>query len=126
MIRKLRHVLRLLILYLLMLAGGLLLLQNTDAELTGTVYANLLTFMTLITLGAYLLVITGVKKGAQEQGIRLLAGIGGKFIAYLVLILLYWAVGKKLTTDFIIAFFVLYLVLTIFLVSILYKALKNN
>ena len=107
MIHKFRHVLQLLLIYFLMLAGGLLLLQYTDAELTGKVYANLLTFMTLITLGAYLLVITGTRKGAQEQGIRLMAGIGGKFIAYLVLMLVYWGVGKKLTTDFIIGFFVL-------------------
>ncbi len=126
MIRKIRHVLRLLLLYILFLAGGLLLIQHTDSDLTLTTYASLLTFMTLITLGAYLIVISGTRKAERDQGIHLLAGIGGKFLAYLVLILIYWAVGKKLTTDFIIAFFVLYLVLTIFLISILYKAFKNN
>lgn len=126
MIRKLRPLLRLLILYILLLSGGLLLIQYTNTDLTPVTYANLVTFMTLITLGAYLIVISGTRKAERDQGIHLLAGIGVKFLAYLVLILIYWAVGKKLTTDFIIAFFVLYLVLTIFLTSILYKALKNN
>lgn len=126
MIPNLRHVLPLLMLYLLLLTGGILLLQNITTQLTPTTFATLLTAMTLITLGAYLLVALGRRRGDKEQGIWLLAALGGKFLAYLVLILVFWAVGKNLTKDFIIAFFVLYLVLTIFLVSILYKALKNN
>ncbi len=80
----------------------------------------------MITLGAYLLAHTGIKRGSKEQGVWLLAGLGGKFLAYLVLLLVYWAVGKNLSRDFIIAFFVLYLLLTIFLIGILYKSLKNN
>lgn len=126
MIHKLRHVFQLLLIYGLLLTGGLLLVQHTTPQLTPATYGTLLSFMTLITLGAYLLVMTGLRKGEKEQGIWLLAALGGKFLAYLVLILVFWAVGKNLTKDFIIAFFVLYLLLTIFLVSILYKALKNN
>lgn len=126
MIHKLRHVFQLLLIYGLLLTGGLLLVQYTTPQLTPATYATLLTIMTLITMGAYLLVMTGLRKGEKEQGIWLLAALGGKFLAYLVLILVFWAVGKNLTKDFIIAFFVLYLLLTIFLVSILYKALKNN
>jgi peptidoglycan/LPS O-acetylase OafA/YrhL len=126
MIHKLRPVLSLLIIYILLLSGGLLVLNSTSPELSSTTYATLLTIMTLITLGAYLLVITGTRKGDKDQGIWLLAGLGGKFLAYLVLVLIFWAVGKNLTKDFIIAFFVLYLLLTIFLLSILFKALKNN
>jgi peptidoglycan/LPS O-acetylase OafA/YrhL len=126
MIHRFRHVLQLLIIYILLLSGGILLIQHTKPDLTPATYANLLTFMTLITLGAYVLVTIGVRKGEQQRGIYTLAGIGGKFLAYLVLILIFWSVGKNLTTHFIIAFFVLYLVLTIFLISILVKALKNN
>ncbi len=44
--------------------------------------------MTLITLGAYLLIRAGMKKGDKKQGIFILAGIGGKFLAYLILILI--------------------------------------
>jgi hypothetical protein len=123
---KLRHIIQLLILYFLLLLVGLYLVQHNDAAITAASYAALLTFMTLITFGVLLLVNAGIRKGNTGQGIWLLAGLGGKFLAYLVLILLFWAVGKNLTKDFIIAFFVLYLVLTIFLTHILFKALKNN
>lgn len=126
MIHKFRHVFQLMLIYGLLLTGGLLLVKYKTLQLTPATYGTLLTFMTLITMGAYLLVMTGLRKGEKEQGIWLLAALGGKFLAYLVLILVFWAVGKNLTKDFIIAFFVLYLLLTIFLVSILYKALKNN
>lgn len=126
MIPDLRHVLQLIVLYILLLSGGILLLQQTTSLLSPATFATLTTLMTLITFGAYLLAMAGRRKGEKEQGLWLLAALGGKFLAYLLLILVFWAVGKNLTKDFIIAFFVLYLVLTIFLVSVLYKALKNN
>lgn len=126
MIHKFRHLFLFLIVYILLLSGGLLLLQNTDPEITTTTYANLLTIMTLITLMTYFLVFAGIRRGDKDPGIYLLAGMGGKFLAYLVLILIFWTVGKNFTKDFIIVFFVLYLVLTIFLLSVLFKKLKNN
>jgi K+-transporting ATPase A subunit len=97
MIHKLRPVLSLLIIYILLLSGGLLVLNSTSPELSSTTYATLLTIMTLITLGAYLLVITGTRKGDKDQGIWLLAGLGGKFLAYLVLVLIFWAVHFQRT-----------------------------
>jgi hypothetical protein len=123
---KLRHLIQLLAIYLLLLSAGLYLIQHTGAAISAAAYATLLTSMTLITLGSYILVTAGIRRGDKEQGIWLLAGLGGKFLAYLVVILLFWAVGKNLTKDFIIAFFVLYLVLTFFLAGILFKALNNN
>jgi hypothetical protein len=55
-----------------------------------------------------------------------LAGIGGKFLSYLFLILVFWLQGKNLSKEFIIAFFVLYLLLTFFLLGVLFKTLKTN
>ena len=126
MIRKLQHIILLFIIYVVFLGGGILMIRTLQPDLTAINYATLLTIMTIITLGVYLLVRLGIKKGESEQGILLLAGLGGKFLAYLVLILVFWAVGKNLTKDFIIAFFVLYLVLTIFLIAVLNKSLKNT
>lgn len=125
-IARSRHLFRLLLIYTILLLGGILLIRLFGIALQLQVYASLLTIMTLITLSAYLLITAGMRKGEKEQGIYLLAGLGGKFLAYLIVILVYWAVGKNLTKEFIIVFFVLYLLLSIFLIEIIYKALKTN
>lgn len=126
MIRKTQNILTLLAIYILLLGGGILTLQYTSIAFAPRTYTVLLTSMTLITLGAYLLVMAGAKRKETERGIFLLAAIGGKFIAYLIMILIFWSAGKNLRTEFIIAFFMLYLLLTIFLARALYKTLKIN
>lgn len=121
-----KYILQLLLIYVLLLVVGIALVQKEWLGLTPEVYAGLLTSMTGISLGVYLLINAGMKRNEQDRGIFLLAGLGGKFLAYLILLLLFWAVGKNLTKDFIIVFFVLYLLLTFFILRILYKTLKNN
>ena len=102
------------------------MINHFEISLTISTFSLLITIMTFITLGAYLLINIGIKRGEKEQGIFLLVGIGGKFLAYLILILLYWLATKNLSMEFIITFFILYLVFTIFLVSLLYKVLKTK
>ena len=121
-----KQVLQFLILYSILLTIGILLIQAGIITLSLVKYSTLVTVMAAITLGALLLVRLGMKRNEKEQGVILLAGIGGKFIAYLILILIYWSVGKNLSREFIIVFFVLYLMLTIFLVGALFKILKTN
>jgi len=125
-ISRAKHLFQLLLFYMILLPGGILLIRSIEYALEVPVYASLLTIMTMITLGAYLLIAAGMRRGEKEQGIFLLAGLGGKFLAYLILILVYWAVGKNLTKEFIIVFFVLYLMLSVFLINIIFKALKTN
>ncbi len=125
-IHRTRDIILLLTIFTILLAGGILLINHTGFSIKTETYSALLTSMTLITMGAYLLIMLGVKRGEKEQGIFLLAGLGGKFLAYLVLILIFWSAGKNLTKEFIIVFFVLYLLLTSYLLGILFKTLKNN
>jgi hypothetical protein len=126
MIRKFRHIILLFSIYGILLSGGLLLIHFTGFEIGQIQYFSLLTVMTFITLSAYILIQLGIRRGEKEQGIFLLAGLGAKFLAYLILILIYWASGKNLSKEFIITFFVLYLLLTFFLLGVLFKALKTN
>lgn len=105
---------------------GVYTIQKDWLNLAIKIYAGLLTAMTAISLGAYLLIDAGKRRSEQDRGIFLLAALGGKFLAYLILILIYWAVGKNLTKEFIIVFFVLYLLLTFFILRVLYKTLKTN
>jgi len=123
-IPKIKHILSILIIYLVYLTGGYFLLPLFDSTLAFSTYSALATLMTIIALGAYLISMAGLKKGEKEQGIYFLAGLGMKFLAYLFLLLGFWLSGKKLSLDFIIAFFVLYLVFTIFLISTFTKVLK--
>jgi len=126
MTQKIQNILALLFIYAVLLGGGILMFHHTAIDFDSRTYMILLTSMTMITMGTYLLVMAGVKRKETERGIFLLAAVGGKFIAYLIMILIFWSVGKNLTTEFIIAFFMLYLLLTIFLAKVLYKTLKNN
>lgn len=126
MIQKLQYILALLAIYAVLLGGGILTLNYTSIDFEPGTYTVLLTSMTLITLGAYLLVMAGAKRKETERGMFLMAAIGGKFIAFLIMILIFWSSGKNLKTEFIITFFMLYLLLTIFLARVLYKTLKIN
>lgn len=126
MTHKWRNIILLFIIYACLLAGGVLLIRSTGISIEEAAYVLLLTIMTIISLGTYLVIMAGAKRKESERGILILVGIGGKFLAYLIMILFFWISGKNFSTGFLIAFFVLYLVLTIFLVSILYKTLKTN
>jgi len=123
---KWRYIIHLLVIYALLLAGGVLLIRSTEIEIEEGAYVGLLSLMVMINLGAYLLVAAGAKRKESERGIILLAGIGGKFIAYLIMILFFWISEKNFNAEFIITFFVLYLVFTIILIKILYKTLETN
>ncbi len=126
MIERFKHIWQILVLYAILMLAGTALLHYSDISLSVNTYALTLSVMTLITLGAYILAMIGISKGKKLQGIYLLIGLGGKFFSYLIFILIFWASGKNLTKPFIIAFFVLYLFLTFFLIRILFKVLKTN
>lgn len=126
MIERFRHLWQILVLYAVLMMTGLLVLHYTAIPLSVNLYALTLSVMTLITMTAYILIMIGVAKDEKTQGIYLLLGLGGKFLSYLIFILILWSAGNNLTKPFIIAFFILYLLLTFFLVRILYKVLKSN
>lgn len=126
MIRTIQNILLLLAIYAVLLTGGILMLNHTNIDFDPGTYTALLTSMTLITLAASLLIMAGVKRKETQRGMFLLAAVGGKFIAYLIMILVFWTSGKNLKTEFIITFFILYLLLTVFLARVFYKTLKIN
>jgi len=126
MIKKLYPLIQLLVIYLSLLIAGLISINYFSPEISVKTYVTLLTLMTVISLGAYFLFFLGSRKPGSERGLYLLAALGGKFLAYLIIILLFWVNGKNLTKDFIIVFFVLYLMLTFFLVRIIIKTIKTN
>lgn len=126
MIHKYRHGLHLLLMYIVLLGVGLVFFNVFDFNISPLLYSVLLSIMTAVTLAAYIILMIGMRKSEENRGMYLIGAIGVKFLAYLLIILLFWLHGKNLSMDFIIVFFVLYLTLTFSLVRILFKLLKNN
>lgn len=124
MIEKFRHIWQILVLYALLMLAGILLLHYTSISLSVNTYALTLSVMTGITITSYILIMSGATKGEKARGLFLLAGLSVKFLAYLIFILIFSLSGNNLTKPFIIAFFILYLFLTFFLIRILYKELN--
>jgi len=81
---------------------------------------------TLITLVAYLVMARGIDRGGREGMVFMMAGLGLKFLLYLLYILGFWLVTKNIDKPFILTFFALYLVFTIFLAGNLLKILRNK
>lgn len=123
---RIRYIWQLLVLSISLFLLGILVIPHVNADLSHNRYYILLFAVTFINLIAYLVMIRGIRKGEREGTFILLAGIGLKFLLYLLMILVFWLVTKNLDKPFIIAFFALYLVFTILLAGHLYKALKNN
>jgi len=89
-------------------------------------YLVTLASVTLINLVAWLVMVRGIRRSNREGMFVLLAGIGLKFLLYLLYILVFWMVTKILTKPFILTFFALYLGFTILLAIHLVKVLNNK
>ncbi len=124
MIEKFRHIWQMLVLYALLMLAGILILHFTSIPLSVNTYALTLSVMTVITLVSYILIMLGASRDEKARGMFLIAGISVKFLLYLVFILIFTLSGNNLSKPFIIAFFILYLFLTFFLIRILYKVLN--
>jgi hypothetical protein len=106
--------------------GGVLLITQNHIELQLSGFIITLLSLALINLVTWFLMNRGIRKSTREGVVILLAGIGVKFIMYLLYILVFWLVTKILTKPFIITFFTLYLIFTFLLASHLFKMLKNK
>lgn len=126
MINHFRFIWQLLVLFSLSMIAGIIVISKTGIDISLNGYIFTLISVTGINLGAYLVMTRGISKSSRDGVVILLAGIGIKFLLYLLYILLYWVVTKILTKPFIITFFALYLVFTSLLAGHLFKLLKNK
>ena len=123
---RIRYIWQLLTLSSILIILGILFIPGNIPGLPLPVYLVTLLAFTLINLVSYLVMHTGILKSNREGTLWLFAGIGIKFLLYLLYILGFWLVTKKLLKPFIIGFFTLYLVFTFLLALHLFKALKNK
>jgi hypothetical protein len=126
MINQLRYIWQILVLSSIILILGILLIPRLGFELSLNHFIITLISVTAINLLAWFIMVRGTRKSTQDGAVILLAGIGVKFLLYLLYILVFWLVTKNITKPFIITFFALYLVFTFFLAGHLLKLLKNK
>lgn len=126
MIERIRFTWQLLVLSSVLMISGLLLLSRVNTGVSFNTFIVTLAFFTLINMLVYFVISMGAQKSSSEQMLRVLLGIGLKFLLYLLYLLGYWLVIKNLEIPFIIVFFVLYLIFTFFLATHLFKLLKNK
>jgi hypothetical protein len=126
MIERTRFTWQLLVLASSLVLAGLLVLPRIQEDVSPTAYLLTLLSVMLINFITYLLMSAGIKRNSKEGVVYLLAGIGMKFLLYLLFILLSWIATKNLTKAFILTFFALYLIFTFFTATHLFKLLKNK
>lgn len=126
MIDRIRFIWQLMVVTFFLLVLGILLIPRLNVELCLNYYLVSLISVSAINLIAYMVMTTGIRKSNREGTVILMAGIGLKFLLYILYIMVFWLVTKNLSKPFIIAFFALYLVFTFLLGLHLFKALKNK
>ena len=126
MIKHFRFIWQLLVVISVLMIGGILLITQTTIDLPIRGFIITLLSFALINLAAWFMMNRGISKSNREGVVILLAGIGIKFLLYLLYILVFWLVTKILTKPFIITFFALYLVFTFLLAWHLFKVLNNK
>ena len=126
MIDRIRFIWQILVLASILLLLGIYFLPRIQVDLSPAVFLVTLLSVVVINFITYLVMTKGIKQNSKEGVIYLLAGIGVKFLLYLLFILLSWIVTKNLTKAFIITFFALYLFFTFFTAAHLLKLLKSK
>jgi hypothetical protein len=126
MIDRIRFIWQLLVLASILALLGIVLIPQIHVELSPAVFLIILASVTIVNLLTYLVMHAGIQKNSKEGVVYMLGGIGVKFLLYLLFILLFWIATKNLSKAFIITFFALYLIFTIFTAGHLLKMLKNK
>lgn len=126
MIDRIRFIWQLMVVTFFLLVLGILLIPRLNVGLSLNSYLVSLLSVSAINLIAYMVMTTGIRKSNREGTVILMAGIGLKFLLYILYIMVFWLVTKNLSKPFIIAFFALYLVFTFLLAAHLFKVLKNK
>lgn len=119
-----KNILWLILIELLILAGGFILLSGYDPgfDFAGIAVLSLsFAFLSLLTL---IIIFSGQKKDPEARTMYMLFAFGIKFILEMVIALLWFFVAKKTGLTSVILFFVLYLAFTLFSVLVVLKTLK--
>jgi Kef-type K+ transport system membrane component KefB len=126
MIEPIRYIWQNLVLTGVLIVTGITIFTSFPLEMTISHFLSMVLSYSLINIVAWIMMYRGIRKNNRDGMVILLAGLGGKFILYLLYILVFWLVVKNISKAFILTFFTLYLVFTFLMVFNLVKLLNNK
>ncbi|MDX2430818.1 MAG: hypothetical protein QNK35_07785 [Bacteroides sp.] len=121
-----RYIWQLLVLSSLLLLLGIFFIPRLNIPIEINHYLITLISVTGINLISWIILARGVNKNNRDGAAVMLVGISGKFLLYLIYILVFWLLTKNISKAFILSFFTLYLIFTFLLAVHLLKLLKNK
>lgn len=98
-------------------------LQSDHYFSEGVILASL---FSLINIVALFIFHRGQSREPQNQTMHTLVSLSAKFLLELLLIIIWFILAKKTTSESVLMFFVLYLAFSLFLVLNILKTLKNK
>lgn len=121
-----KYILILLFLNILTGGTGYILVSCFDIALT-LINILFLTFLfSVIAIITIIIFLRGQTKDPESQTLHSFVAIGLKFLLEMFLALVWFILAKKTSLHSVLIFFVLYLTLTLFSVSVILKTLKNR
>jgi hypothetical protein len=106
--------------------AGYLLASVTNSKIIYTDILILSSVFSLIGLLTLIIFLKGQAKEPESQTLHSLVAVILKFLLELVLALIWFIVAKKTSLQSVLCFFVIYLTLSLFLVWVILKTLKNK
>jgi hypothetical protein len=105
---------------------GFLLTSLSDLDLSNANIAILSSVFSLITLIALIIFFKGQTKKPDSQTLHSLVAVSLKFLLEMVFALLWFFIAKKTYLESVFMFFVIYLALTLYLIVVILKTLRNK
>jgi len=120
--------------YILLLIPLNILLTGTAFLFKSLVFSNLLlkdvvvlsSFFSLISVATLIIFFRGVAREPDSRTMHTLASVSLKFLLDMILALVWFFISKKTYLSSVFSFFVIYLTLTVFTISVILKMLKNR
>ena len=121
-----KYFLALLFLNILIGGAGYFLITFFEIPFTLKSILFLTLLFSIITIITLVIFLRGQTKDPESQTLHSFVAIGLKFLLEMFLALVWFILAKKTSLSSVFIFFVIYLTLTLFSVSVILKTLKNR
>lgn len=111
---------------LLVLAAGLLIIEKLFPDIHLPELIPMVFFFALATLSFHLYLLRVIRNNFQRFTLRFMVATGVKMLFYIIMAGLYLLLEPHRAIPFLIAFFLLYLLFTVFEMSILVRSMRHN
>jgi len=120
------YLINLLFLVSLFLVSGYFVLRFFKINLLYADYSILVLCFALITILVLMVYVRGSGRDQESRTMHILVALGIKFLAEIVLVLIWFFVSKKNSVPSVIIFFILYLAFSLFSIFLMLNTLKNK